>query len=102
VAVQTPVVITVDLRIVGPDAVRSIHTPADFQYATGLRFAPLPAIMQARRKPLATMTLDNLTESTARCLRYVRYEIPPAKSGGRVLSTPGELVNLLINEAKVL
>jgi len=102
VAVQTPVVITVDLRIVGPDAVRSTHTPTEYQYIAGLRFASLPAIMQARRKPLVVMTLDNLGIQLTRCLRYVRYEIPPSRIGGRVLSNPGELMNLLINEAKVL
>jgi len=102
VAVQAPVVVTVDLRIAGPKAVRSVHTSTDYEYADGIRFASLPAIMQARRKPLTTMTMNSLTDSESRCLRYVRFEIPPTKTGGRVVSNTGELVDLLINEAKAL
>jgi len=102
VAVTLPAVITVDLRIVTSDGVRSTQTPADFRYSAGVRFAPLPAIMQARRKPLVVQDLMEFAPLPQRQLRYVKYDIPSAKSGGRVVSTPGELVQLLACEAKVI
>ena len=100
--VSLPAVVTVDLRIVAPDGVRSAVTAADFRYAPGVRFAPLPAIMQARRKPLTVIEIADFAPLPQRTLRYVRYVIPTAKGGGRVVSTPGELVRLLSSEAKVL
>ncbi|HEX5099935.1 MAG TPA: electron transfer flavoprotein subunit beta/FixA family protein, partial [Polyangiaceae bacterium] len=45
--VKLPAVVTVDLRIVSPKSVYSSHTDASHQYAEGVRFAPLPAIMAA-------------------------------------------------------
>jgi len=102
VIVTLPAVVTVDLRIVTPDAVRSSITPNDFHYAPGVRFAPLPAIMQARRKPMSVIKIDELERPVKRTLRYVRYELPATKFGGRVVSTPTELVELLTCEAKVL
>jgi electron transfer flavoprotein beta subunit len=47
---KLPAVVTVDLRIVAPDSVYSLKTAAGFHIRTKVRFAPLPAIMQA--KPL--------------------------------------------------
>jgi electron transfer flavoprotein beta subunit len=102
VRVKLPAVVTVDLRIVAPDAVRSSRTALDFQYAPGVRFAPLPAIMQARRKPLTVVEMDEFAPIPKRTCRYVRFEIPTTKGGGRVVSTPEELVRLLTSEAKVL
>ncbi len=102
VLVTLPAVITVDLRIVAPEAVRSKLTPQDFQYAPGVRFAPLPAIMQARRKPLSIIELDALGPLPKLSMRYTRFELPTSKAGGRVVSTASELVRLLANEAKVL
>lgn len=102
VLVNTPAVITVDLRIVTPDAVRSGLSPQDFSYPAGVRFAPLPAIMQARRKPLTVLPLDAFAPLPKRQLTYVRYEVPAVKVGGRVVSSAGELVKLLSSEAKVL
>jgi len=102
VTLKLPAVVTVDLRIVSPDAVRSHMTPIDFLYSSGVRFAPLPAIMQARRKPLLVEELGAFQPLPKRQLKYIRYEIPPAKNGGRVVATVGELVNVLASEAKVL
>ncbi len=102
VLVTLPAVITVDLRIVAPDAVRSNLTAEEFQYAPGVRFAPLPAIMQARRKPMSILALDDFGPLPKRSMRYLRYELPTTKAGGRVVSTPSELVRLLASEAKVL
>lgn len=100
--VTLPAVITVDLRIVTPNAVRSSLTDKEFQYASGVRFAPLPAIMQSRRKPMSVLTLDDFSPLPRRSVRYTRYELPSTKAGGRVVSTANELVRLLAREAKVL
>jgi len=102
VSLRLPAVITVDLRIVTSDGVRSEITPNDFSYAPGVRFASLPAIMQARRKPLTVEELEAFGTVPKRQLKYVRYEIPSAKAAGRVIATPSELVRLLASEAKVL
>jgi electron transfer flavoprotein beta subunit len=102
VLVTLPAVITVDLRIVAPDAVRSKLTNKEFQYAPGVRFAPLPAIMQARKKVMAVLELGDFGPLPKRSMRYIRYELPTAKGGGRVVATPSELVRLLASEAKVL
>ena len=100
--VVPPVVMTVDLRVVTPDAVKSIHTPPDFQYAPGVRFAALPAIMQARKKPLEVRALNTLCTSSQPLMKYVRYELPATRTSGRIVSSPNELVKLLTHEAKVL
>jgi electron transfer flavoprotein beta subunit len=102
VAVRAPAIITIDLRIAAPDAVRSIDTPADFQYGVGLRFAPLPAIMQAKRKPLEVVTLAELACVYPRYLRHVRYALPAIKQGGKRVATAKQLVECLASEAKVL
>ncbi len=101
--VRLPAVVTVDLRIVTPEAVRSRHTPKDFVYPPGVRFAPLPAIMRARKKPLELGSMSALLDSSAqRLLQHVRYEIPAARASGRIVSSTKELVRLLTSEAKVL
>ncbi len=100
--VGLPAVVTVDLRIVTPDAVKSSHTPADFQYSPGVRFAPLPAIMQARKKPLEVLAGNEFLAQAKPILRHVRYEIPSARANGRIVSSLNELVSLLTSEAKVL
>jgi electron transfer flavoprotein beta subunit len=100
--VSLPVVVTVDLRIVTPDAVRSRQTPSDFQYSPGVRFSPLPAIMRARKKPLEICTMSELNARARPLLRHLRYEIPPTRGSGRIVSSPNELVSLLASEAKVL
>src|SRR5690606_13397771 len=50
-----PALITVDLRIVAPASVYSSKTDRNFKYNDGVRFAPLPAIMKAKKKPLDTL-----------------------------------------------
>ncbi len=57
--VKLPAVVTVDLRIVSPTSVLSKLTQAEagFKHGDGVRFAPLPAIMAAKKKPLDVKTL---------------------------------------------
>jgi electron transfer flavoprotein beta subunit len=100
---RLPAVVTVDLRIVTPNAVRSRSTPEEFLYPPGVRFAPLPAIMRARKKPLDIRAMDSLLEAGVEpLLHHIRYEIPAARASGRIVSSTGELVRLLTSEAKVL
>jgi len=64
--VRLPAVVTVDLRIVAPTSVFSLHTDAAaHKYGEGVRFAPLPAIMAAKKKPLDTKTLAELAPGVA-------------------------------------
>ena len=56
--VKAPGLVTVDLRIVAPTSVYSSKTKPDFKYNDGVRFAPLPAIMKAKKKPMAIEKLS--------------------------------------------
>ena len=64
IAVTLPAVITTDLRLNEP------------------RYATLPNIMKAKRKPLDTMTAESLGVSFAPRLQTVRVEAPPERPGG--------------------
>ena len=64
IKVTLPAVVTVDLRIVAPTSVSSMHSPAH-KYADGVRFAALMAIMGAKKKPLAEVKLADLAADGA-------------------------------------
>jgi electron transfer flavoprotein beta subunit len=100
--VRLPAVVTVDLRVVAPQSVYSLKTDPSFQYNEGVRFAALPAIMQAKRKPLATTTLAELVESTEPTTTYLRFEAPPQRAAGSIVKDVSELVSKLATEAKVI
>jgi electron transfer flavoprotein beta subunit len=102
VRVKLPAVVTVDLRIVAPTSVYSMKTAPAFKYNDGVRFAALPAIMQAKKKPLVEIKLADLAPDTALKVQYVRFEAPPARKAGIKVKDVTELVNRLQNEAKVL
>jgi electron transfer flavoprotein beta subunit len=102
VRVKFPALVTVDLRIVSPQSVYSTKTDKAFKYHDGVRFAPLPAIMQARRKPLDTKNLADLVDSTELTVKYVRFEAPPSRKAGIKVADVDELVSKLKNEAKVI
>ena len=101
VRVSYPAVVTVDLRVVAPTSVYSASTDRAFKYNDGVRFAPLPAIMQACKKPLDTKTLAELTTEKPR-IRYVKYEAPPARKAGAKVANVDALLDKLKNEAKAL
>src|SRR5690606_34742435 len=46
---KLPALITVDLRVVSPTSVYSLKTERAHKYNDGVRFAPLPAIMKAKK-----------------------------------------------------
>ena len=100
--VKLPAVITVDLRIVAPGSVYSKLTKPDFKYNDGVRFAPLPAIMQAKKKPLAIMKLADLAADTSLRIQYPKFEPPKGRAAGKKVKDVAELVDKLKNEAKVL
>jgi electron transfer flavoprotein beta subunit len=101
VRVTFPAVVSVDLRIVAPSSVYSSATDRAFKYNEGVRFAPLPAIMQARKKPLDTKALAELTTAKPK-IRYLKFEAPPARKAGVKVADVDALLDKLKNEAKVL
>lgn len=79
-----PAIITVDLRLNEP------------------RYASLPNIMKAKKKPLDQISLDDLGVDASPRLTTVKVEEPPAREAGITVSSVGELVDKLRNEAKVI
>jgi electron transfer flavoprotein beta subunit len=100
--VKLPAVVTVDLRIVAPTSVYSKQTAPTFKYNDGVRFAALPAIMSAKKKPLAEMKVTDLVPDTTLSVKYLSFEPPPARKAGVKVKSVTELVDKLVNEAKVL
>jgi electron transfer flavoprotein beta subunit len=99
---RLPAVVTVDLRIVAAASVRSRHTEAAFKHNDGVRFAPLPAIMAAKKKPLDTKTLAELVPGAALTNPYQRFERPAQRKAGIKVKDVTELVARLADEAKVI
>lgn len=102
VRLKPPALITVDLRIVNPTSVFSSKTKKDFKYNEGVRFAPLPAIMQAKKKPLDVLKLSELVPDATLAIQYKAFEPPKARKSGVKVKDVAELVDKLMNEAKVL
>ena len=84
IALKLPAVITTDLRLNQP------------------RYASLPNIMKARKKPIEEKTPEDLGVDIAPRLKVLKVEEPPKRQGGRKLKTVAELVNALRNEAGVI
>ena len=82
--VKMPAVVTVDLRLNEP------------------RYASLPNIMKAKKKPLDSMSADELGVDVTPRLAITRVEEPPAREAGIKVSGVEELVDKLKNEAKVI
>jgi electron transfer flavoprotein beta subunit len=102
VKVRFPAVVTVDLRIVAPDSVYSAKTAGDFKYGDGVRFAPLPAIMKAKKKPLDVLALSDLVKGAALTAHYAKFEPPAARKAGIKVTSVEQLVEKLSTEARVL
>jgi len=81
---KLPAVITVDLRLNEP------------------RYASLPNIMKAKKKPLDQVSLDDLVCDPSQRLTEVKVEEPPAREAGITVASVSELVDKLKNEAKVI
>jgi electron transfer flavoprotein beta subunit len=102
--VKLPAVVTVDLRIVAPTSVYSKLTQAEagFKHGDGVRFAPLPAIMAAKKKPLEVKALADLVAGAQLATKYVKFERPPQRAGGAKVKDVAELVEKLANVSKVI
>ncbi len=84
VDLNLPVIITTDLRLNEP------------------RYASLPNIMKAKKKPLETVTAAALGVSTTSTLTIVKVEAPATRNAGIKVKSVTELVEKLKNEAKVI
>ena len=84
VEMALPAVVTVDLRMNEP------------------RYATLPNIMKAKKKPLDTLTPSALAVDVAPRLTTLKVVEPPARKGGGKVADVKELVAKLRNEAKIL
>lgn len=101
--VTLPAVVTVDLRIVAPNAVQNGVTPAAHKYNEGARYASLKGIMQAKKKPVDAKKLADLGVDTALSTKYTKFELPPARSGSvTFVESVDELLQKLRAEKKAI
>jgi electron transfer flavoprotein beta subunit len=84
VRLTLPAVATTDLRLNQP------------------RYASLPNIMKAKKKPLDETTAADLGIDSAPRLTVVKVSEPPARRAGVKVTSVAELVDKLKNEAGVL
>lgn len=84
VALNLPAVVTTDLRLNEP------------------RFASLPNIMKAKRKPLEETTPADLGVDITPRTATLKVEPPPQREAGIKVESVAELVEKLKNEAKVI
>ena len=66
------------------------------------RYASLPNIMKAKKKPIDTLTPADLGVDIAPRLTVVSVTEPPARKAGVKVASVAELVDKLRNEAKVI
>ena len=84
VALPLPAIVTTDLRLNEP------------------RYASLPNIMKAKKKPLTVVTPAELGVSTASTLHTLKVEAPATRQAGIRVNSVAELLNCLKNEAQVI
>jgi electron transfer flavoprotein beta subunit len=84
VDLNLPAVVTTDLRLNEP------------------RYAKLPNIMKAKKKPLDTLTPDDLGVDVTPRLQTLKVVEPPVRQGGVKVADVDALVDKLKNEAKVI
>ena len=66
------------------------------------RFASLPNIMNAKKKPIEQMVAKDLGVDLTNRIEQLKVEEPPKRKGGVKVATVAELVSKLKNEAKVI
>ena len=84
VKVTMPAIVTTDLRLNEP------------------RYASLPNIMKAKKKPLDTKSPSDYGVDIAPRLNVISTTEPPTRSAGVMVKSVSELVDKLKNEAGVL
>ena len=66
------------------------------------RYASLPNIMKARKKPIETVKPEDLGVDPSPRLKVVKVEEPPRRQAGVKVKSVAELVEKLRTEAKVI
>jgi electron transfer flavoprotein beta subunit len=99
---KLPAVLTVDLRVIAPNAVKNAKTPPSHAYAEGPRYASLKGIMAAKKKEIKELKLADLGVSPAAKVKLLSVEAPPARKAGIKVADVNELVKRLAEEAKVI
>jgi electron transfer flavoprotein beta subunit len=66
------------------------------------RYASLPNIMKAKKKPIEQLTPDALGVDVAPRLVTLKVEEPQKRQGGKKVASVQELVDKLKNEARVI
>ncbi|MBU6508522.1 MAG: electron transfer flavoprotein subunit beta/FixA family protein [Alphaproteobacteria bacterium] len=84
IALKLPAVVTTDLRLNEP------------------RYASLPNIMKAKKKPIEQVTPDSLGVDVKPRLATLKVAEPPKRQAGKKLGSVAELVDKLRNEARVI
>lgn len=84
VQIQMPAVLSVDLRLNEP------------------RYASLPNIMKAKKKPMDVMTVADLGVDAAPRLTTIKVSEPPARDAGIKVANVDEMISKLRDEAKVI
>ncbi|NKB48302.1 MAG: electron transfer flavoprotein subunit beta/FixA family protein [Alphaproteobacteria bacterium] len=84
IEVDLPTIVTVDLRLNEP------------------RYASLPNIMKAKKKPIDEVAPADLGIDTAPRLQTLKVEEPPVRQAGVMVDSVAALVDKLKNEARVI
>ena len=84
VSLNLPAIITTDLRLNEP------------------RYASLPNIMKAKKKPLETISCEDLGVDVSPRIETLKVSPPPERAAGIIVESIDELVDKLKNEAKVI
>ena len=84
VVLDTPAIVTTDLRLNEP------------------RYASLPNIMKAKKKPIEEKTPADYGVDVSPRLKVLQTTEPPGREAGVRVESPGELIDKLKNEAGVL
>jgi electron transfer flavoprotein beta subunit len=84
IEINVPAVVTCDLRLNEP------------------RYASLPNIMKAKKKPIEKISASDLGVDTTPRVQQIKVEEPPKRKAGIKVASVAELVQKLKNEAKVI
>ena len=84
IEVNLPAIVTTDLRLNEP------------------RYASLPNIMKAKRKPIDEIKVENLNIDIEPRLEILKVEEPKSREAGIMVKSVDEMIEKLKNEAKVI
>ena len=84
IEINVPAIVTCDLRLNEP------------------RYASLPNIMKAKKKPIEQINASDLGIDTSPRIEQIKVEEPPKRKAGIKVKSVAELVQKLKNEAKVI